>query len=82
MNQTEQLFTYILAFAVGRAFAYAFKNFTTILERFGYLLCIIIGLPTVMVLILAGAMIADVRSISLSLVFLGGFILGMVKRNG
>ena len=82
MNQTEQLFGTILAFGVGWAIAYVFKNFTKIIERFGYLLCYVIGLPVIMVLLMAAAMISDYQNLLLSLVFLAGFVLGMVQRHG
>lgn len=74
MNETQQIFMSIFAFAVGYAIAFSAKNIGVYWERWGALVCIFVYPMVFVVLGLLAAMIADMNNNLLSIVFLAGFI--------
>lgn len=79
MNETELIFTTIIAFAVGYGIAYFAKNIGDLTHRWG-IFCIFL-FPTVFIILFGGgAFIADLNNIGLSLCFLIGFIIRLARR--
>ena len=82
MNETEWIFWGVFSLAIGYGIARFFKNIGRLYRKWGLLISYF-AFPTILVMLLySGAIIADFNNIVLSMVFAGGFLIGMVKRAG
>lgn len=82
MNETEQIFTSFIAFGVGYAIAFFFKNMGRLWREWGAFIGIFTFPSIIIGLIMAAAMLADMRSAIISTIFAAGFIVRMGKRDG
>ena len=82
MNETEKIFLAIMAFGIGYAIAYFFKNMGKIWKKYGALIGILLFPAIIISLVMAAAQIGDMRDVFVSTIFAAGFVVRMVKRDG
>ncbi len=80
MNETEYIFTVIVAFLTGYGIAYSAKNVGRLYRKWGLLICYFVFPAVGVALIFLAAMIADMQDVLLSVAFGIGFIFRMFKR--
>lgn len=79
MTTTDWILWTVIALGDGYGFARFAKNIGELARRWGFFAALLF--PIILtVLVVTGAMIADLKSIVLSLVVAVGFVLGMIRR--
>ena len=81
MNETEYVFMAIIAFGVGYATAYFYKNIGRLWRSWGLFVCYFLFPPIVIGLLVSAAVVADTKDAVISSMFAGGFVIRMVKHD-